>query len=145
VGKQVGTADGGERMGTSEEPVYYADHIEPVYRSSSDELFFLTIEARPEPEVDEYGKAGGAFVSCWVNTDDLRTAERKAVTLIHGHGWRSHRFDEWKLVTRATYVDRDDQIDEEIDLRELVEQAFIDGEVCVFNCWPMDAPDADEQ
>ena len=89
-------------------------------------------------------EAGGAFVSCWINADDLRTAERRAVALIQKHGWRPRRFEEWELVTRATYGERELRDDSGQDLRPVVNQAFIDGEVCVFNMWPVDAPDADE-
>ncbi len=132
-------------MNDSGEPVYYSDGIEPVRRSSSDELFLLTIEARPEPDSEDYGEVGGAFVNCWVNADDLRAAERRAVTLIQEHGWRPHRFEEWELITRATYADLQPGDDGEPDLREVVDQAFIDGEVCVFNMWPVDAPDANDE
>jgi hypothetical protein len=132
-------------MGERNNPVYYSDGVAPVCRSSSDELFLLTIRARPEPDADDYGEAGGAFVNCWVNADDLSTAERRAVPLIQQHGWRPHRFEEWELVTRATYADREPRDDDGLDLREVVEQAFIDGEVCVFNTWPVDAPDANDE
>jgi hypothetical protein len=131
-------------MAEPEGPVYYSDGIDPIRRSSPDELFLITIEARPEPGADEYGDAGGAFVNCWVNAADLRMAERRAVALIRDHGWRPHRFEEWELVTRATYTGREQESDGGPDLREVVEQAFLDGEVCVFNTWPVDASDADE-
>ena len=126
-------------------PVYYSDGIDPVRRASADELFLVTIEARPGPDADEYGEAGGAFVNCWVDADDLRTAERRAVALIEENGWRPHRFEEWELVTRTTYADREPPADGEPDFRELVDQAFADGEACVFNTWPVDAPDAGDE
>ena len=132
-------------MGQSDEPVYYSDGLDPVRRSSRDELFLLTIEARPEPGSDRCGEAGGAFVSCWVNADDLRTAERRAVALVMENGWRPHRFEAWELVTRATYAGRTPRDDGGPDSREVVDQAFVDGEVCVFNTWPVDAPDADDE
>ena len=132
-------------MAEPQGPVYYSDGIDLVRRSSSDELFLVTIEARPEPGADEFGDVGGAFVNCWVNAADLRTAERRAVALIQDHGWRPHRFEEWELVTRATYTDREPEDGGGLDLREVVAQAFIDGEVCVFNIWPVDAPDADNE
>jgi hypothetical protein len=132
-------------MTEHQQPVYYSDEVEAVYRSSTGELFLVTIEARPEPGSDEYGDAGGAFVNCWISADDLRTAERRAVALIEDHGWRPHRFEEWSLVTRATYADWEPGDDGGPDLREVVDQAFIDGEVCVYNSWPVDAPDADDK
>jgi hypothetical protein len=126
-------------MATTNQPVYYADGIEPVRRSSPDELFLVTMEARPAPDSEEFGEVGGSFVNCWVAADDLRTAERRAVALIQEAGWMPHRFEEWSLVTRETYADEDAP-----DLRELFEQALIDGEVCVFYEWPVDAPDASD-
>ncbi len=133
-------------MPNNEQPVYYSDGIDPVHRSSLAELFSIIIVARPEPEAAEYGEAGGAFVNCWVNEDNLRTAERRAVALIEEQGWRPHRFDSWEIVSRETYADWEPTVDDDPDLdpRESLEQAFIDGIVCVFNIWPVDAPDADE-
>jgi hypothetical protein len=132
-------------MGNSGEPVYYSDGIDPVRRSRADELFLLTIEARPEPSSEDHGEVRGAFVNCWVDADDLRAAERRAVALIGKHGWRPHRFEQWELVTRATYSTGQPSADDRPDLREALDQAFIDGEVCVFNTWPVDAPDADDE
>jgi hypothetical protein len=85
--------------------VNYADGIEPVCRSSADQLFLVTIEARPARGSTEFGQMGGSFVNCWVDADDLRTAEWRAVAIIEADGWRSHRFEEWSLVTRETYTD----------------------------------------
>jgi hypothetical protein len=125
-------------------PVYYSDGIDPVRRSSPEEVFLVTIEARPTPDAEDYDEAGGAFVNCWVDADDLRTAERRAVALIEEDGWRPHRFDSWKLVTRDTYADWEPDDEGEQDPREMVGQALADGEVCVFHTWPRDAPDGDE-
>jgi hypothetical protein len=127
------------------EPVYYSDGVAPVSRASADQVFFLIIEARPESDSDDFGKAGGAFVNCWVNVDNLRSAERRAVALILDYGWRPYRFEEWKLVTRATYAGLEPREDGEPDLSEVLDQAFVDGEVSIFNTWPVDAPDANEE
>jgi hypothetical protein len=127
-------------MGESNNSEYYSDRIDPVRRSSSDELFLLTIEARPAPDADEYGNVAGAFVNCWVNADDLRTAERRAVALIQGYRWRPYRFKDWELVTRATYAGREPRDHGAPDLQDIVDQAFIDEEVCVFHTWPADTP-----
>jgi hypothetical protein len=80
-----------------------------------------------------------------VDADNLRTAERRAVALLREDGWRPHRFEQWELVSRATYAGRGPRDDGGPDLREVVDQAFIDGEVCVFNTWPVDAPDVDNE
>jgi hypothetical protein len=129
-------------MAARKYPAYFSDGIVPVRRASPDELFFITIEARPEPDADDYGVAGGAFVNCWVDADDLRTAERKAVALIHEAGWRPHRFDEWSIVSRDRSAGCQRESKVEPDFSEFVDQAFVDGEVCLSNIWPVDAPDA---
>jgi hypothetical protein len=141
--RRIGVSGVFGSMTGAEQPVYYSDRIDPVHRSSPDQLFFLIIEARPEPDSDEYGDAGGAFVSCFVDADDLRTAERQAVALIEQTGWRPCRFVEWKFVTSASFADHK-TTDDEPDPRQMVEQTFIDGTVCVFQTWPVDAPDASE-
>jgi hypothetical protein len=129
-------------MMPTDQPRLYADTIAPVYRNDAKELFLLTLEARPNPDSEGYGEVGGAFVNCWVNACDLRSAELRAIALIEDHGWRPQRFESWELVTRETYVERKPPEAEAPNLRELVDQAFVDGEVCVFNTWSIDAPDA---
>jgi hypothetical protein len=126
----------------SEQPRLYADTIDPVHRTDASELFLVTLEAKPGPDSGDYGKEGGAFVNCWVDADDLRSAEQRAVALIESDGWQPYRFESWELVTRETYADRETPEDDDLDLGELIEQAFVDGEVCVFNTWPVDAPHA---
>jgi hypothetical protein len=125
-------------------PLYFSDGIDPVIRSSADELFFLAMEARPGPEAEEFGEAGGAFVNCWVDADDLRAAERRAVALIREIGWHPRRLDSWELVTLDSYAEWEPGDDGGLDPRDAVTQAFEDGEVCQFFRWPVDAPEADE-
>ena len=132
-------------MADAREPVYYSDGIDPVHRSSPDELFLVTIEVRPESGSAEAEEAGGAVVNCWIDADELRAAERRAIAGIQEQGWRPHRFEEWELVTRSTYADRSPQDGGGPDLREVVDQAFLDGEVFVFHTWPADAPDSPDE
>jgi hypothetical protein len=130
-------------MPASDQPVYYSDGIDPVSRSSPQQLFLLTVEARPQPDSDEYGELGGAYVNCWVDADDLRTAERRAVALILEDGWKPYRFESWQFVTRDTYVDQEPAPDGP-NMREILDEAFDDGVALVFNTWGVDAPDANE-
>lgn len=131
-------------MAGADQSVYYSDGIDPVRRSSPAELFLITMEARPDLDSDKHPEAGGAIVNCWVNADDLRAAERRAVALVREDGWRPHRFDAWEIVTRETYTNCEPSNNSGRDLQEIVDQAFIDGEVCVLHTWPVDAPDSDE-
>jgi hypothetical protein len=126
----------------SDQPDLYADTIPPIERANASELFLVTMEAVPGKASKDYGIAGGAFVNCWVDAADLRTAELRTIGLIKGNQWRPFRFESWELVTRETCAHREPPADDAPDLRRIFEQAFIDGEVCVFYIWPVDAPDA---
>ena len=132
------------RVVESEPSNLFADTIAPVRRTLPSEIFFVRIEATPEAGCEDYGSAGGAFVNCYIDADDLRTAEIRAIGLIQQHGWQPIRFDTWE-VTCAECVDDTSPEDGGSSPRELVEQARLDGEVCVFHCWPIDAPDAGDR
>lgn len=131
-------------MKYSDPPQYYADTQSPFVRSSKTELFLLTIEARPTPEVEDGGQYGGAFVNCWVDVDDLATAEQETLALILENGWQPFRFEAWSIVTRASYED-DPTAEDDLDYDEVISRAFTEGIVAVFNTWPIDAEDADEE
>jgi hypothetical protein len=101
------------------------------------------MEASPEPGSDEFGTTGGAYVNCYVDVDDLRSAELRAIALIQESGWQPQRFDTWQL-TCAECADDTSPENGDSSPRDLVAQAQLDGGVCVFHCWPIDAPDADD-
>jgi len=121
----------------------YADSIAPVHRLMPGEVFFVRMEASPAPSSDDFKTSGGGFVNCYLNADDLRTAELRAISLIRQHGWLPLRFDTWELTCGECATDSPSD-DDGPTSRELVEQALLDGECCVFFTWPVDAPDSDE-
>ena len=75
----------------------YADGVAPVHRTKPGEVFFVRMEACPEPGSDEFGTTGGAYVNCYLDVDDLRSAELRAIALIQESGWQPQRFDTWEL------------------------------------------------
>ena len=128
----------------SDEIQYYSDTIEPVFRTSKKQVFLVMIEAKPKPDSDEAKEFGGAFCNCWVNADDLRTAERSAVLMMEQDNWIPHRFDEWSLVDREFYRNWKPLNEGDIDVSGFVDQALIDGEVLVNHTFPIDDPENDE-
>jgi len=112
----------------------HSDGIPPVHRSKPGELFFFRIQVIPHPDNPEAQDAGGAFANCWVDADDLRTAEIRAIEVIQGNGWCPQSLDEWKLVWRECYKDGH-------EARQSIDEAFRDGSNCTFFVWPVDAPD----
>lgn len=126
-----------------EDAEFFSDTIRPISRNSPAEVFLLTIEAKPDSGAADFGTVGGAFVNCWIDADSLQTAERRAIALIREQNWYAVKLDTWQMVTRETYMGREPP-DEGPNPADLVEQAFIDGEVCVFYKYPVNAPDAND-
>src|SRR6266567_392163 len=112
----------------------YPDTIAPVRRLMPEEVFVLRLEAYPQRVSKNFGTEGGAIINCYVDADDLRAAELRALESIRDEDWRSHRVDGWQL----TCVDCADDTKPDYGApssRSLVEQARVNGGVCVFHIW----------
>ncbi len=121
----------------------YADTIAPVSRTKPDELFLIRMVAKPSPQNREAAEVGGAYANCWVDADELRVAEAKAIERIECEQWQPTKFDHWEIVSRRCYIEdpnRDET--ERQELLERVDEAFEYGVSMTLNCWPIDAPDA---
>lgn len=123
----------------SEPSPLFADTIEPVRRSKPSEVFYLRMEACPNQDSEEFGTVGGAYVNCYVDADDLRSAEIRAIELLHEENWQPLGVDDWSLTSldQAASVNPPEDPDA-TPPRELVRQALEDGEACEFHCWPAD-------
>lgn len=100
-------------------------------------MFLLTYLAAPTPDAKEFQDSGGAYVSCWIQSQAREDAEKRATELIEEYGWSVEALQEGSVVTSADYA-RDDED------REFYEQALVEGEVLVFNTWPRGGDDDDE-
>lgn len=101
-------------------------------------MFLLTYLAVPTSDAKEFHEAGGAYVSCWIQSGDRYAAEQRATDLIQEYGWSVEGLEEGATVTGADY-DRDDED------REFYEQALVEGEVLVFNTWPRGEEDEEDE
>ena len=101
-------------------------------------MFLLTYLAVPTSDAKEFHEAGGAYVSCWIQSGDRYAAEDRARTLIQDYGWSVEALEEGAIVTSADY-DRDDED------REFYEQALVENEVLVFNSWPRGDEDEEDE
>jgi hypothetical protein len=120
----------------------FADTISPVKRSKPEELFLIRILAKPSPQNPEAAGVGGAYVNCWVDSDELRDAEELAIEAIESEQWQPGKFDHWELVCRRCYVDNlSYEETERLEILERVDEAFKYGISFTFNCWPPDAPE----
>jgi hypothetical protein len=119
----------------------YSDHAGNVARSRPDEVFFLSIEACPEPGSDDFGEIGGAYVHCFVQADTLRESELRALELLRERGWRPHRLEGWELI-HADVANREVIEDSGFSQFSMVQEALSEGEALAFYCWDIDAADA---
>jgi hypothetical protein len=123
----------------------FADTIAPVRRRKPEELFLIRVVAKPSHENSEAADSGGAYVNCWVDADDLRTAEQAALERVRAEQWQPTKFEHWELVCRECYTD-DSRYNEgeRRESLERVDEAFEYGIALKFHCWPVDAPDAND-
>jgi len=116
---------------------FYADTIEPVERSTDDELFLIRLVAEPKRENPEANECGGAYVNVWVNTATLREAEESAIAAIQEDGWQPLRLDHWEIVCRDCYAESEDSDEDMQGTLDAVEDAFESGLGLVFYTWPL--------
>jgi hypothetical protein len=99
-------------------------------------MFLFTFLAVPTPDAKEFEEAGGAYVNCWIQSDDREAAEERATELIEEYGWAVEALEEGAVVSGADYSPGDED-------REFYEQALVEREVLVFNNWPRGDEDED--
>ncbi len=105
-------------------------------------MFFFTFLASPTPDAKEFEDSGGAYVNCWIRSDDnelsdRHKAEAHARGLIQEYGWTVEALEEGSTVTSEAYGEDDED-------REFYEEALVEGEVLVFNTWPRDGEEDGE-
>jgi len=100
-------------------------------------MYFLTFHAVPTPDAKEFHDSGGAYVSCWIQSQDRQDAEQRATGLIQDYGWSVEALEEGAIVSSSDY-------DEDDEDRQFYEQALVEGEVLVFNTWPRGEDDEEE-
>ena len=93
------------------------------------DIYNFTFLAVPTQEAKEIATAGGAYVECWIQSDDRDQAEERATDLIYDYGWAVESLEAEAIVTRADY-------EEDGENRQFYEQALTEGEVLVFHTWP---------
>jgi hypothetical protein len=92
-------------------------------------MYLFTFLAVPTPDAKEFHEAGGAYVNCWIQSDDRHRAEERATELIEEYGWAVEALEEGAIVSGEDYPPGEED-------REFYEQALIEREVLVFNTWP---------
>jgi len=67
-------------------------------------VIFLVYEVRPDETNPLRDSVGGAFVSCWIDTDSEQEAEQRAVESIESAGWTIETLDMQGVVDTSKYL-----------------------------------------
>ncbi|HQU92456.1 MAG TPA: hypothetical protein PLK77_09180 [Pyrinomonadaceae bacterium] len=100
-------------------------------------MWVITYHAIPKPGTDEFNKSGGAYVDCWI----LYAWEDGAEYLA-----RYEVEKEWTIIEKvgASWIEDEDIAKDDED-REYYEQVLLDGGTFVYNKYPLDANDEDDE
>ena len=94
-------------------------------------MYFLTYHGQSKSESQENKDIGGAYINCWIESDDIHEADNIARQEIEQMSWNILSRDEACEINRTDYKDNDE------GLRNY-EQALIDKIVYVFHIYPID-------
>jgi len=90
-------------------------------------MIYIRCEAIPSQKVAEAKGTAGAFVNCWVNTEDAVQAEEMARQWITNEGWTVVGVEESRVVSPTERAGEDERY-----IREAREH----GGSMVFHKWP---------
>lgn len=92
-------------------------------------MIFLIYDARPAKDNPLREVVGGAFVSCWIDTDLEDEAKQRAIEGIQSAGWEINKLDNMGAVDTSKFFYSRTAV-------KRIAQAEIDGEVFVFHQYP---------
>ena len=103
---------------------------------SREQLFFITVRARPSENAENCADVDCAYINCWVDAVTEEDAIARAQSEVGQVEWIWEGIESVSLVTRETY-------EKSGPGREYFEQALLDGITLVFHTWPNE-PQEDE-
>ena len=94
-------------------------------------IYYLLIQARPYTNNDEAKEVGGAYINCWVNAKNQKSAIKIAKHYIDSEGWETISIEEVYLSSRNYY-------DDEPDSQSCFDSARKYGIGAIFNTWAIE-------
>ena len=105
--------------------------IDFISRVTLMKMHYLIYDAQPKANSDKAKEFGGAYVSCWIMSDNLEEANLIAKGMISEQGWVNITLDEGYEIDESHYKNKKDGL-------EYYRQALIDKEVLVFHTYPIE-------
>ncbi len=98
-------------------------------------VYYIFLEGRPLPNNEESDEYAGAYINCWVNSNDEASAKEKALKYIHDEeGWQVLNIEDIQLVNCERYA-------EEPDSLACFNKAVDGGIGAAFFTWPISCED----
>lgn len=94
-------------------------------------VYFMFLEGEPLPENKESKEFAGAYINCWVNAKDNKSAKDKAMKCVHEEGWKILKIKAMFVTNRKRYLENPESL-------ECFDQALTYGIGIVFYTWPAD-------
>lgn len=91
-------------------------------------MFYLIYEGRPDKDYHDKTIAGG-HIGCWIETTDIKNADKIARDLIKKQNWDILKKDKFKTI-------KPNSIAKDSEHYQYYEQALTDKEVLVFYTYP---------
>ena len=92
-------------------------------------IYFLTFHTKPTLANEQVNKIEGAYINCWIDADDIETAEKTAAQKIQDTNWEILNTEDGYEITREDYPSRNKGL-------ECYEQALVDKEVYLTRVYP---------
>lgn len=112
------------------------DTLDPIRRSSKDQLFMIQIMVAPAADNKECAKYGGACASAWVDAETFPEALNQAVFRIKQAGWDPVSLFHWELVCRDDYSAATHRADVFRSIRQCIALADEYGVGLELATWP---------
>ncbi len=94
------------------------------------QMYHMIYRVRPQFGHQDYGRAGGAYVNCFVHTELAATAEWKAAEYLKENHCLIINLEEAATqTTRDTYQNQ--------DYLNAYDEALKEGDAYIFNLWPI--------
>src|SRR5688572_18132384 len=93
-------------------------------------MILLNYHARPVKVSKKPDDIAGAWINCWINSDDVDDATKRALRMMRENGWKEMEIDELFKVERGDYAENENQL-------RYFDQALLDDEVLVVYTYPL--------
>ncbi|MET0787007.1 MAG: hypothetical protein ABWX61_04860 [Paenisporosarcina sp.] len=95
-------------------------------------IYYFLCEAVPHIDNPEKNEFEGAYINCWVDSNDIDLATQQGINMINNEGWELISIETQFQATRDQY-EGDPELEEAL---ACFDQAVKEGAATLFYTWP---------